>query len=767
MNGEKDQRRDVIICVVLALVTLALYSPVGYHEFVDYDDPPYVTDNSHVSGGLTLSGISWAFTAYHSGNWHPLTWISLMLDAQIYGLKAGGFLITNLLLHLSNTLLLYLLWRRMTGCIWRSATLAALFAWHPTHVESVAWISERKDVLCGLFWILTLWAYASYARTGKRKSLQVAWGLFVAALMSKPMAVTLPFALLLMDYWPLNRWRAGANLKQSKSLFTWQQLVWEKWPFFALLPVSFYLTFRAQAGSGAVETLESLPLSGRLANAIVSYTSYLEKMAWPIDLSVFYPHPHHWAPGRIAYCFAVLALITALAVMGWKKRPWLFTGWFWYLGTLVPVIGLIQVGVQSMADRYTYLPSIGLFAAVVWGGGALLYRLRLPLWTGQALACSALVACLAFSHTQISYWKDSRALFQHALAVTGENVIVLTNLGVEAVAEHRNAEARRYIEAALRLNPNDFYTWSAMALVSERMGNDAEAVNDYQVSLKINPNQSRPRFHAGRLLAKLGKEPEAIKEYEEALRLQPDVSDGWYLLGNLYAHQNRFPDAVGCYIKSLELLPDQADVHQNLAIALDAAGHPEEAVGQFNIALQLQPDLAAAHLGYGLLLMRMGKADESIAQFKEATRLKPDDSKGFFQLGVTYASQHRGVDAVAPLRRAIQLRPDWPAALSILSMILATEPNDSVRNGAEALRMAKRAIELGGESNPMSLDALAAAQAETGEFKQAVVTAEKALAVAQAGKMSNLAEVIALRLKAYRAGQPWRETNAVQPSRQP
>ncbi len=444
------------ICFALAVGTFALYSPILSHAFLNYDDPDYIVNNPHVNSGLTWSGIIWAFKSGYAANWHPLTWISHMIDCQLFGLKPAGHHLVNVLFHTANTVLLFILLNYLTGAIWRSAFVAALFAWHPLHVESVAWASERKDVLSAFFWMLTLLAYTRYVAEGKLQAKRnstlgflaspfywLALILFACGLMSKPMVVTLPFVLLLLDFWPLQRFNAS----------TFQRLLLEKIPFFVLMVASCIITLHVQ--KGALWSTAALPFSFRLANALVSYVSYLSKMFLPVNLALIYPYPHSLPLPVVAATVIVLFLLSAIFLFQAKRCPYLIVGWLWFLGTLVPAVGLVQVGVQAMADRYTYLPSIGIFILVAWGIGDLVSSAPRKRETCILAGGAVLAACLVLTSLQLRYWRNSATIFSHTVEVTTDNYAADDCLG--KTVDHdlgKPAVAEQFLKEAVSLEPD-------------------------------------------------------------------------------------------------------------------------------------------------------------------------------------------------------------------------------------------------------------------------------------------------------------------------
>jgi tetratricopeptide (TPR) repeat protein len=545
-----------LLAVLLMLVTLALYWPALSHDFVDYDDQDYVTSNAHVQSGLTLESIKWAFSSPVVSNWHPLTMLSHMLDCQLYGLKPWGHHLTSVLLHAVNTVLVFLFLRGLTGAKWRSMLVAAVFGFHPLHVESVAWVAERKDVLSTLFWMLTLWTYALHVEKSKGPGPRskvfyvLALFFFMLGLMSKAMLVTLPFVLLLLDYWPLERFKPGQ---------VWQ-LVREKIPFFALAAVASVVAYVEQQHSGAMKTVEALPLGERAGNALISYCRYLGKLFWPTDLAIFYPHPGYWPLGEVLLAAALLLGLSVLFYVQRVRHPCLLMGWLWYAGTLVPVIGLVQVGGQSMADRYAYIPSIGLLVMIIWGLYELTQRWRYHELVLSVAGCAAIVLCLGLTRQQLGYWRDSEALFRHALEVTENNYLAHYNLG-----------------AAL-----------------DKKGQIDEAISQYREAIRLKSNYVEAHNNLGTDLGKQGQTDEAFSQFEEAIRLKPDYADAHYNLGVALGMKGQIDEAISQFQEAIRQKPDFAEAHNNLGSALLMKGQIDEAIRQFQEAIRLKPDYADA-----------------------------------------------------------------------------------------------------------------------------------------------------------------------------
>jgi len=555
----RSYRRELLICTFLIVATLAVYWQVTDHGFVSYDDNVYVTENPNVRGGFSGENVIWAFTEFHAGNWHPLTWLSHMLDCELFGLKAGMHHLTNLLFHIANSILLFFVFRRMTGAIWQSAFVAALFALHPLHVESVAWVAERKDVLSTFFWMLTMWAYVRYTeRPGVNRYIWVVI-LFALGLMAKPMVVTLPFVLLLMDFWPLGRLKLGSadegdDSSSKKSLDL--HLIWEKIPLFVLVLFSCVMTFLSEDGGGSVRSFDQFPLSIRLPNALVSYVDYVGKMIWPEGLAAFYPQHESIALWKSAGAGVLLFLMSVMFIRAARSRPYLTTGWLWYVGTLIPVIGLVKVGDQSMADRYTYLPLIGLFIMAAWGFPELTKRWRYRPIVLATLAGIVVSVFMVSSWLQAGHWKNDVFLFKHAVNVTANNYLAQIKLGV----------------------------------VARGQGRLQEAADHYLEALRVKPNYVDGHINLGNVLALQGKMDEAIKHFRKALQFNPEAEDAHNGLGNALAYQGRIDAAIRHFSEAVRIREGFAGAHNNLGIALAYKGDVDGAIRHFRKALRLRPE---------------------------------------------------------------------------------------------------------------------------------------------------------------------------------
>ncbi len=571
------------LCIVAALIaiTLAVYAPVRHYDFVQIDDPVQVSENPQVAAGLTWSGVAWAFTSARAGYWMPLVWLSHMLDVRLYGMQPGPHHVTNLALHVACTLLLFGLLLSLTRATFRSAFVAALFAVHPLHVESVAWITERKDVLSTLFWMLTLLAYVSWARRGGWTRYMLVVALFALGLMAKPMLVTLPLVMLLLDVWPLGRVRLGAAFSETGAKAgraggagggaggTWRALLWEKLPLFALAGAGAIVAFVTQQQSGAVSNLQVYPLGLRVENALVSYVAYIGKMLWPARLAVLYPHPASIPAAPVVGAVVVLAGISLIVMRLARRRPYLAVGWLWYLVTLLPVIGLVQVGVQAMADRFTYVPLIGLFIMAAWAVPDLLSRSSFARRAVPVVAALVVVACAWSASAQVRYWQDSVTLWTRTteLTLNMDAYHAHMSLGTVLLDKSRLDEAAGHFSEAVRLNPGSAESQNGLATVLQRQG----------------------------------RIDQAIVHYREALRLQPAVAEVHNNLGAMLAQQGRFDEAIVHLSEAARLKPDFELAHLNLALAFTRTGRMQEAQREFNEVLRINPANELARRAVGEL----------------------------------------------------------------------------------------------------------------------------------------------------------------------
>jgi tetratricopeptide (TPR) repeat protein len=620
---------DLWIYLALFLATFAVYGQVRQFSFTNFDDPEYVTDNPHVRAGITPEGVKWAFTSGDAANWFPATRLSHMLDCQLFGLESGPHHLTNVLLHALAALLLFAFLNRATHARWPSALVAFLFALHPLHVESVAWVAERKDVLCAFFWFLALWAYVRYSERPKPGNYLLALFAFCLGLMAKPMIVTLPFVLLLLDVWPLRRVPPMALSPAS-----WRKVLWEKVPFFAASAAAATITYLVQQGAGAVK---ALPVGIRAENALISYLVYIGKTVWPTRLAVFYPYPPGISAWHAALAGLVIVGISVAVLRLFRAYPYLAVGWFWYLGTLLPVIGLVQVGAQARADRYMYVPMVGVTIMLAWGAADVLRHWPRAKPVLTALAAAACCCCVALTYIQTQYWTNSGSLFQHALDVTDRNYLAEHNLGTYLTdVPGRLPEAITHLEAALRLRPDSGTAHTDLGnALSQIPGRLPDAISEYRAALRILPDSPIPHFDFANTLAKVpGRLPEAISEYEAALRISPDypgardaLAAAHYNLGvALSKSDGRLAEAIAQFEAALRIKPDYAEAHNDLGVVLSQiGGHAPEALDQFEAALRISPGYADAHYNLGVALSNIpGRMPEAISQFEAAQRIRPD-----------------------------------------------------------------------------------------------------------------------------------------------
>ncbi|HVV71800.1 MAG TPA: tetratricopeptide repeat protein [Verrucomicrobiae bacterium] len=765
MNRIRGLRPAILFPVLLALITLAGYSTLLRNGFVKIDDGFYILHNPHVTGGLTWANLGWAFRSGYQGNWHPLTWLSHMVDVQVFGLRPSGHHLTSLLFHTANVLLLWRLLQLLTRASWASFVVAGLFALHPLHVESVAWAAERKDVLCTFFFFLMLLAYSLYAqkqvqgskpgREDKPTSTPnpeaasgasrlgplcrgmstperlygLTLGCFVLALMSKPMVVTAPFVLLLLDFWPLGRLKtAGDPLADSTSPAVSKQgnvlrLIREKIPFFLLAAGSSVLTLLVQESNRA--TYLELPLGTRVANAVASYWRYLGKMVWPKDLAVFYPlNPasvaHLGSMETVAGILGLLA-VSALALACRRRAPWFLTGWFWYVGTLVPVIGLIQVGGQAFADRYTYIPSIGVFLCVVWGGAAWIQRHPRLQPVAAATSAAVLCTCAVLTFTQTSYWRSDFTLFEHALKSTSNNALAHYHVGIGYRDQKQNAKAMDQFRAAIQADPTFAPAYSDLGALLEDEGRSDEALGLYQQAVKATPWAEQVHNHLGSRFWAEGQQEKALAEYAAALRCNPDF----------------------------------ADAHFNLGLALSSRGNLKEAASHFAAVCRIRPGDVEALACLAEALFKEGRLNQAAGCFRSLAELAPTNSEAPQNLGLILAEQGEFGPALAQFRRAVQLRPDWPDALNALAWVLATHPQLDPGNAPNAVTYAERACQLSGGKQSRFWSTLDVAYAGAGRFEDAVGAATRAKALAEAAGQTNAARAAEARIESYRKRKPF------------
>jgi tetratricopeptide (TPR) repeat protein len=690
------------VCILLVALVWVVFGQTLGHQFLQWDDFPYVFQNEQVNRGLTWGGIVWAFTHSHSANWHPLTWISHALDCQFYGLNPGLHHLTNVILHATTSVLLFLGLRNMTGSLKRSAFVAAIFAIHPLHVESVAWLAERKDVLSGLFLVLTLGAYVRYARRApSMASYTAVMLLFACGLMCKPSLVTLPVLLLLLDWWPLGRFSAGPVVSgkqgiQEEQIYiaTRRRLVLEKIPLLLLSAASIFATLVVQ--HEAVVPVHAFPLSERISNAIVSYAAYLGQLFFPVNLAAYYPYPAGGWPVLEVSGAVILLLMISLGVFWQKnKRPWLICGWLWYLIMLLPMIGLIQVGEQARADRYTYLSLIGPTISITWLCAEWCASRRGRSYAPGFVALAVVMTLTILARVQTSYWKNNESLWTHALSVTSNNGFAHYNLGTSQLEK-----------------------------------NDVEA---------------------------------ALGEFRKALETKPDLWDAEYSIGNICLKSGRPEEAIPHYQKAISLNGRDAEALYNLGVCFAQTGDFPEAMSAYQKALEIKTNYAAANNNLAALLARNGRLDEAIACFEKAVRDKPDYADARCNLAVLLSRTGRVPEAVVQWHKALETDPDNVSAMNKLAWTLATCPDDAVRNGDEALELAQKAARGAGAQNPSILRTLAACYAETRHYDEATRIANQALEFARTETGSSLAANLEADIRLFEAGSPARDYTMKKP----
>jgi Tfp pilus assembly protein PilF len=633
-TSSHHQGRTKAICVILFLLVVSLFLPTLKNDFVNLDDDVYVTANSHVRQGLTWATIKWSFHSTEGGiYWHPLTWLSHTLDWQLFGANAWGHHLTGLLLHALNAVLVFLVLQTMTGSVGRSLFVAALFGLHPTHVETAVWVAERKGLLSTLFWLLTMLAYARYTQERKVHSsntktyYRLALLSFTLGLMSKPMVVTLPFVLLLLDYWPLDRIvekTGGQGTHVGR--YSIGELLREKVPFFVMALLISVVTYFAQKGGGS--QILNIAMKTRIENVPVACCRYIGKLFYPVNLCVNYPQPDHWPLTFVIAASGLLLLLSIVAFLARLRYPYFIVGWLWFLGTLVPVIGLVQVGWagQSMADRYMYLSLIGLFIPMAWGVVDFTKHLHQPRWVLSGAAFAALAVCSVLTVRQISFWRNSGTLFRHAIAVTKDNWLAYNNLGFWLLGN----------------------------------GQPDEGMAQYRKAIETNPDYALAHNNLGAALEGKGQTNAAISEYRAAIKANPDYANAYYNLALLLQRNGRMDEAIDLYQKAINAQSDDVDAYNNLAIVLYQKGRLDDAIHQLQQVVKLRPDYSGGRCNLGNMLLKQGRTDEALAQFLEAVRLDPDNGVAHQNLANIYAQQGNAVEAAHHYQEVLRLTPNGP-----------------------------------------------------------------------------------------------------------
>lgn len=721
-----SQNRTVAFtCALLAFVTFAVYWRVKDNEFINFDDNIYITENVPVLGGLTWPDVKWAFTTGHTGYPHPLTWLTHQFDYQVYKNWAGGHHLTSVAFHVANALLLFLFLWRTTRLLWRSAFVAAVFALHPLHVESVAWIAERKDLLCGFFFFLTLHAYVSYAKETSLYYYVLALLFFAAGLLSKPMIVTLPFVLLLIDIWPLGRMKFGASKPDRSATPTVMRLVAEKVPFLLLAIAWSVITLIVQKEGGGLARMETVDVGARIATATVSYAVYVWKTLWPHNLALFYPYSRHLPWLIVLGALALLVVISAMCIKRRNSSPFLLFGWLWFLGMLVPVIGILQIGGQARADRYTYLPQTGLTIALTWTAFNLSksWRHRRALLTGTAVIVLALLAWRTWDRTSV--WHDSESVWRDTLAATAPNYTAHVQLCDALLRQGRIDEAIAEAAMAVRLQPNGVEGHSNLAIALSKKGDMENALNQWQRALDIEPNRPKLHYNIATVLAEEGRLDEAISHYEQELQIQPEF----------------------------------AEAHSNLGSALFRKGRLDDALVHFEKALAANPRLAKGHYNAATVLVQKGRAREAVDHLQQVLELDPSNADARVELGVAWSQAGHMDLAINAWEKTLESQPDNVNAAYDLAWVHATFPDDAIRDGKKAVRLAEHALQLSGETDPRIYRLLAAAYAENDQFDKAIETAQRGseLAIKQGNYAA--ANTLESNIDLYRKNLPLRDTS--------
>jgi len=671
-------RLDYWVCLLLAVATLSVYWQVRDFEFINYDDPLYVAENRYVQKGLTLETVKWSFTdaTRKTNYWVPLTWLSILLDYELYGMNAGGYHLTNVFFHVLNTLLVFVVFRRLSGALWQSAFVAALFGLHPLHVESVAWVTERKDVLSTLFWLLTLLSYGGYVRRPGAGRYLSTLLLFILGMMSKPMLVTLPFVLLLLDYWPLGRLGPGGGLSNLPRPAAVWKLVWEKGPFFIIVGIAGVAAFVTQQAAGAVKTLAAIPLAVRIPNVLVAYVSYIGKMFWPLRLSFLYPHPGALPVWQWFGALLILAAITYGALRFIKERPYLAVGWLWYLGTLFPVSGIVVIGPHAMADRYTYVPLLGLYLMLAWGvaGAAARWRYKTA---GLALAAAVILALLAgAAGKQVRYWQNSVTLMEHAIAVTDNNYVAHFNIGIAYESEKKLNDAIRHYAEALRIEPDSAEAHNNLGLTLSRQGEVELAIGHYYDALRCDPGHTKAHNNLGNALVSQGKIDEALVVYRKALSLDAENAEVYNNLGLVLIRQAKFPQAIHHFQEAVRINNDFRSAWNNLKRTVALQQKIDSALLRLAASLEISPEGSGLTEKVTILKESGNNFDDVVTSCQKTLSFQPGFTPKEFNID-NYAKASevkRKYQRILPLfERLINLDPNSPEAYYHIACIYALQ----------------------------------------------------------------------------------------------
>jgi tetratricopeptide (TPR) repeat protein len=763
MSSMLKNKQILVICLLLAAAATIAFQQVSQCDFINYDDPSYVTENIHIRQGITIQAIRWAFTTGYAANWHPVTWMSHMLDVQLFGLKPRWHHLTNLLFHIANTLLLFFVFHRMTKAPWKSAFVAALFALHPLHVESVAWVSERKDVLSTFLWMLTTVAYIHYVEhetedgrqgsedRGRRTEDGISFSdirppssflrylavliLFSLGLMAKPMLVTLPFVLLLLDYWPLQRFdpkNSGleirtevtrpvpANKRKGKSSrnhtsgsesgrvvqtmvkeekpaahkYQWalvRPLILEKIPLLVLSVLSCIVTYFVQKEGGAVVSIEAFPPGVRIANGFVSYIIYVGKTIWPSNLAVYYPHPGLLPLWQVMGAVVLLGAVTFAVIRTAKRLPYLAVGWLWFAGTLVPVIGIVQVGDQAMADRYTYIPLIGLFVMAAWGIPELMKKWHTRPPRKEALlglAASILICFSIVTWTQVGYWRNNIALYDHSLKVTRPSAGILCNRGVAYDNLGNLRQAISDYDRAIEINPKYADSYNDRGAAYGKLGNHRQAISDFGMAIEINPKYAEAYDNRGAAYADLGDYRQAISDYARAIEIKPKYADAYYNRGAAYGELGNYRQAISDYDRAIEINPEHAQAFNNRGLAYGRIGDHRQAISDYNRAIEINPDNAKAYYNRAVAYVELGDNRQAISDYDRAIEINPQYANAYSNRGAAYGVLGNYRQAISDYDRTIEINPEHAKAYYNRAVVYV-ELGDN-RHGIEDLKKAAR-----------------------------------------------------------------------------
>jgi len=743
MDSTFRKKQILLICFLLTVAAVIAFQQLSQCDFTNFDDGVYVTENIHIRHGITIQAIRWAFTTGRAANWHPLTWMSHMLDVQLFGLKPRWHHLTNLLFHIANTLLLFVIFHRMTKAPWKSAFVAALFALHPLHVESVAWVSERKDVLSTFFWMLTMAAYIHYVEHPGLKNYLAVLMFFVLGLMAKPMLVTLPFVLLLLDCWPLQRLQQkksiqgirtevtkplSANKRKGKSgrkqtsgslpaldpgsstagavqtvvkeeepaddKYQWalvRPLILEKIPLLVLAALSCTVTFIAQQKGGAVKSIGVFPPVVRITNGFVCYVIYIGKTIWPSNLAVFYPHPGLRPLWQVLGAVLFLGAITFAVIRTAKRLPYLAVGWLWFASTLVPVIGIVQVGDQAMADRYTYIPLIGLFVMAAWGIPELMKKWHTRPPRKEALlglAASILICFSIVTWTQVGYWRNNIALYDHSLKVTRPSAGILCNRGVAYDNLGNLRQAISDYDRAIEINPKYADSYNDRGAAYGKLGNHRQAISDFGMAIEINPKYAEAYDNRGAAYADLGDYRQAISDYARAIEIKPKYADAYYNRGAAYGELGNYRQAISDYDRAIEINPEHAQAFNNRGLAYGRIGDHRQAISDYNRAIEINPDNAKAYYNRAVAYVELGDNRQAISDYDRAIEINPQYANAYSNRGAAYGVLGNYRQAISDYDRAIEINPEHAKAYYNRAVVYV-ELGDN-RHGIEDLKKAAR-----------------------------------------------------------------------------